>query len=288
MEEVDIDHLRTWIGRERTVEDVITPRLAASLNAVFDVEEPVTDGMAAPLGIHWCLAPDIVPMKGLGADGHPARGGFLPPVPFPRRMWAGGRLTFFGDFRVGDTVSRRSVIEDVVLKTGRSGDMIFVTLRHDYATPRGIALEERQDIVYRKMETGGPVPRAEAKAEPPVAMPSGDAVVTLSADPVLLFRYSAITFNGHRIHYDKPYATDEEAYPGLVFHGPLQASYLLRFSLDPSTPQKTPRSFSFRSVKPLFAGGEVTLHRTMAAGQVELRCADQSGRDTMLATASLT
>ena len=181
MEEIDIDHLRTWIGAERMVEDIVTPRLAASLNAIFDVEEPVTDGMSAPLAIHWCLAPDIAPMKGLGPDGHPARGGFLPPIPFPRRMWAGGALTYSGDFYIGDKVKRHSTIEDVVLKSGRSGEMIFVTVRHRYSTPRGLVLDERQDIVYRKMETGGSAKPAKAPAEPPAAGP--DAALQPDALP---------------------------------------------------------------------------------------------------------
>lgn len=280
MADIDIDHLRGWIGRERSVTDVITPRLAASLDATLDREASIEHGAPAPVGIHWCLAPDIVPMSGIGADGHPARGGFLPPVPFPRRMWAGGTLSFTGDFRIGDEVTRRSVIEDVEMKSGRTGDLIFVTLRHSYATPRGIALNERQDIVYRELSAG----TARAVA--------GEAIVaahsrSVEATPVLLFRYSAITFNGHRIHYDQPYVTGEENYPGLVFHGPLQATLLLNLATE-LRGGELPPSFTFRSGRPLFAGGTVTVNANVEADGLSLWVADQAGAATMNAACAET
>jgi len=280
MTDVDIDHLRTWIGRERVKTDVITPRLAMGLNAVFDVSGELADGDDAPAGIHWCLAPDIVPMSQLGPDGHPARGDFLPPVPFPRRMWAGGELTLQGDFKVGDTVSRHSVIEDVVLKSGRSGEMIFVTVRHEYSTARGIALKERQDIVYRQMEAQKSVSNVATLGDEPAA----DRTLSIFGDPVLLFRYSAITFNGHRIHYDQPYVTGEEGYPGLVFHGPLQASYLLRMAIEDRDPP-SPLAFAFRSVSPLFGGEAITLNAINDATETKLWVANAAGVKTMTATA---
>jgi len=278
MTDVDIDYLRTWIGRERTVTDLVTPRLAASLYAVLDIDRAVENGAPAPAGIHWCLAPDIVPMREIGPDGHPARGGFLPPVPFPRRMWAGGELKFSGDFRTGDEIGRRSVIENVELKTGRSGEMIFVTVRHHYATPRGTALEERQDIVYRKLETAGAAPAQSSPADE-----AADYSRHVAADPVLLFRYSAITFNGHRIHYDQPYVTGEEGYPGLIFHGPLQATLLLGLATERRNGD-IPRQFAFRSVRPLFSGGRISLNALSGEGGTALWIADQANNVTMKAT----
>ena len=279
MSDVDIEHLRGWIGRERTVEDIITPRLARSLKAVLDLDGPSDLGDAAPVGIHWCLAPDIVPMREIGVDGHPARGGFLPPIPFPRRMWAGGELKFSGTFSIGDIVTKRSVIEDVVLKSGRSGEMIFVTLRHHYETPRGPALTERQDIVYRGLEGSA------AKSSPQASIEAADQTRAIDANPVLLFRYSAITFNGHRIHYDQPYTTGEENYPGLVFHGPLQATLLLALASELHE-GVLPETFAFRSVSPLFAGGTPKLHVRKDVDGMSLWITDMQGVATMQATAS--
>lgn len=282
MSDVDIDHLKSWIGRERTVEDIITPRLAASLNAVLDIEAPVQIGAPAPVGIHWCLAPDIVPMRGIGPDGHPARGGFLPPVPFPRRMWAGGELKSIDRLLTGDTVSRHSVIEDVVLKTGRSGEMIFVAVRHSYATARGPAIEERQDIVYRKLELiSGSAPPAPSV---PAAQERAHVVRAIPSDPVLLFRYSAITFNGHRIHYDRPYVTGEEHYPGLIFHGPLQATLLLALATEQGG-GNLPTTFAFRAVHPLFAGGTPHIHVRQDGDELALWLTDDTGNVTMKASA---
>lgn len=281
MADIDIDHLRSWIGRQQERADAITPRLAQSFNAIFDADLDIRPGDAAPIGIHWCLAPDIVPMKGLGPDGHPARGGFLPPVPFPRRMWAGGELVSSGQFQVGDEVTKHSIIEDVALKTGRSGALVFVTVRHEYRTARGVVLQERQDIVYREQETKPSTAAPASNAEP---QPQADRIETVEATSPLLFRYSAITFNGHRIHYDLDYVTKEEGYPGLIFHGPLQATYLLR--LAAAIGGTAPGRFSFRSVKPLFAGGEVTLNAKRDEAVLSLWVSDQSGQMTMTASAS--
>lgn len=278
MPDVDIEYLRSWIGRERTVEDIITPRLAESLNAVLDVQDATGMGAPAPLGIHWCLAPDIVPMSEIGPDGHPARGGFLPPVPFPRRMWAGGELEFTGDFRVGDVVARRSVIENIEAKSGRSGDLIFVTVRHHYNTARGTALEERQDIVYREMESA-----PAASPQPQDTLAPSEHTVHIDASPVLLFRYSAITFNGHRIHYDQPYATTEEHYPGLIFHGPLQATLLLMFAAALAKVDY-PSRFTFRSVRPLFAGGQISAEATIVDGNIDCSIVSQTRQETMKAS----
>jgi 3-methylfumaryl-CoA hydratase len=280
MTEIDIDHLKTWIGRSQEKSDVIAPRLVQSYNAIFNASLDVSEGDEAPAGIQWCLAPDIAAMNALGPDGHPARGGFLPPVPLPRRMWAGGKLSFSGQFLVGDVVTKRSVIEDVVLKTGRTGSLIFVTVQHEYRTSRGVVLSERQDIVYRDQESK-PATIAAANREP---LPAADRTDVIAASPPLLFRYSAITFNGHRIHYDLDYVTREEGYPGLIFHGPLQASYLLRLAVEIGG-GTLPRAFSFRSVKPLFAGGEISINAKAMASELSLWVADQAGQMTMTASA---
>ena len=284
MSDLDIDHLRSWIGSTQEKTDTITPRLAESFNAIFDISSAVTAEDPAPLGIHWCLAPDIVPMNELGPDGHPARGGFLPPVPLPRRMWAGGQIEFSGSFQNGDTVTKRSRIEDITTKTGRSGALVFVTVRHEYLTPRGIALSELQDIVYRDQD-GKPAPAATVKSEdqPAEQPPTADQTRTIVASAPLLFRYSALTFNGHRIHYDLPYTTQEEHYPGLVFHGPLQATYLMRLAAGTSTGSL--RTFAYRSVAPLFAGGTVSIHAIHGKAGIDLWVADQQGSPTMTATA---
>lgn len=274
----DIDHLRTWIGRAQEKSDSIQPRLVESFNAIFNASSGLALGDPAPLGIHWCLAPDIAPMSGLGPDGHPARGGFLPPVALPRRMWAGGQVDYSGGLRVGDIITRRSRIEDVTEKLGRSGPLVFVTVRHDYLTPHGTALSERQDIVYRDQEIKA---AARPGMQPPTSV-AADHSQSIDATATLLFRYSALTFNGHRIHYDLPYAINEEDYPGLVFHGPLQATFLLRLAAEISDAPL--QSFGYRSVAPLFAGGQVSIHATGGAGGINLWVADQHGAATMKAT----
>jgi len=286
MSEVDIDHLRTWIGRTQEKSDTLSPRLAESFNAIFEASSGLEPGDPAPLGIHWCLSPDIAPMNELGPDGHPARGGFLPPVPLPRRMWAGGHVEFSGNFQIGDSVTRRSRIDDVTQKSGRSGPLVFVNVRHDYLTPRGVVLSERQDIVYRDQETKSAArPDAKAPARPMKEPEVADHSRNIDATATLLFRYSALTFNGHRIHYDLPYATEVEHYPGLVFHGPLQASYLMRLAAD--TAAGSLQTFSYRSVAPLFAGGTVSIHAANNPGGVSLWAADEQHNLTMKAKATL-
>lgn len=285
MSEVDIDHLRSWIGNTQEKSDTITPRLAESFNAIFEASSGLALGDPAPLGIHWCLAPDIAPMNELGPDGHPARGGFLPPVPLPRRMWAGGHVEFSGDFRVGDKITKRSRVDNVTQKIGRSGPLVFVTVRHDYLTQRGVVLSERQDIVYRDQETKSAVrPEGETRARPITEPEVADHSLNIDASATLLFRYSALTFNGHRIHYDLPYATQVEHYPGLVFHGPLQASYLMRLAAETSTGPL--RTFSYRSVAPLYAGGTISIHATSQPDGVGLWVADEQHSVTMKATAT--
>jgi 3-methylfumaryl-CoA hydratase len=219
-------------------------------------------------------------MAALGPDGHPARGGFLPPVPLPRRMWAGGQLQFQDRLQVGDEVTRTSRITDVTLKSGSTGPLCFVTVEHMIESARGIAIRERQDIVYREMAITSPAPYAT-----PAAAPPGQHRRTHFADPVLLFRYSALTFNGHRIHYDRDYVTKVEGYPGLVFHGPLQAALLIEFAAA-LRGDAGPKRFDYRCVTPLFDSAVFSLNANNTASGLDVWTANATGVATMKAMAS--
>jgi 3-methylfumaryl-CoA hydratase len=227
-------------------------------------------GDAAPWTVHWCLAQPVFPMSELSPDGHPTRGGFLPPVPLPRRMWAGGELEFFDSLRVGDETTRTSRIADVTMKSGSSGILCFVSVDHLVTTPRGTALRERQDIVYRDMATTQAAARHRE---------------THMADPVLLFRYSALTFNGHRIHYDRDYVTKVEGYPGLIFHGPMQAAFLVELAAKLHG-GAAPKKFSYRGLQPLFEGSEFSVNANDTASGMELWTANSEGQPTMKGTAT--
>jgi 3-methylfumaryl-CoA hydratase len=281
-EKLDLDHLRQWIGRTSEASDIVTAQLVKALRATLfqEIGEP-KPGDAAPFTVHWCLAQPVFAMSMLSADGHPTRGGFLPPVPLPRRMWAGGELQFFDPLRVGDDTTRKSRISDVTVKTGSTGQLCFVSVEHDVTTPRGTAIRERQDIVYRGMESTQSATPAKAASPPPVARHRE----THMADPVLLFRYSALTFNGHRIHYDRDYVTKVEGYPGLIFHGPLQAAFIVELAakLHGGTP---PRKFSYRGVQPLFEGAEFSVNASDNGTGLELWTANSADQPTMKGTAT--
>lgn len=279
MTDLDIDHLRQWIGREETRSELLTPSLADRFNAIFGRAGDSAEGAPAPAMIHLCLALPAAPMDQLGPDGHPARGGFLPPVPLPRRMWAGGAFAFAGDIRVGELVTRRSTIRDVAVKQGRSGTLCFVTVDHRIASGTRPALTERHDIVYRDLDPPG----APAKAPPPPA-PQGARCVTVQPTAPLLFRYSALTFNGHRIHYDAPYAREVEGYPGLIVHGPLQASQLVH--LAETIRGRVPRTFEFRSLSTIFDTAPYTLNATEDGDALKLWTAQLGGPVAMEARAT--
>jgi 3-methylfumaryl-CoA hydratase len=220
-------------------------------------------------------------MSMLGPDGHPTRGGFLPPVPLPRRMWAGGELAFLDSVRIGDDVKRMSRIADVAVKTGSTGVLCFVTVEHTITTPRGVAIRERQDIVYRDLSSAPPV--ASSKPAPPA--PVAKHRESHMADPVLLFRYSALTFNGHRIHYDRDYVTRVEGYPGLVFHGPLQAALIVELAAKLHG-GAAPKKFSYRGLQPLFEGSEFSVNANDNASGMELWTANSQGQPTMKGNAT--
>jgi 3-methylfumaryl-CoA hydratase len=276
----DLDHLRQWIGRTNEASDVVTAQLVRGLRATLFMEIGTPKpGDAAPLTTHWCLAQPVYPMSELGPDGHPARGGFLPPVPLPRRMWAGGELEFFEPLRVGDEATRTSRISDVTMKTGSTGVLCFVSVEHVIATARGIAIRERQDIVYRDVSA------AAAPSKPAPPPPVAKHRESHMADPVLLFRYSALTFNGHRIHYDRDYVTKVEGYPGLIFHGPMQAAFIVELAakLHGGT---APKKLVYRGVQPLFEGSEFSVNANETNGGMELWTANAAGQPTMKGTAT--
>jgi 3-methylfumaryl-CoA hydratase len=248
---IDIDHLRSWIGKSEEASDLITPRLIQSFEATFAPHLAPCPGDDAPLALHWCLAPPIAPIGAIGTDGHATKGEFLPPVPLPRRMWAGGTIETVQPLRDGDLVTRRSTIGDVTFKEGRSGPLCFVAVEHEIVSPRGLALRERHNIVYREAAAAG-TPAAPASAAAPIEPEPADLTWTVAASPVFLFRYSAITFNGHRIHYDLPYVTEVEGYAGLVVHGPIQATLMLNIIATLSGGE--PIRLDYRGVAPLIAG----------------------------------
>lgn len=245
-----MSEFENWIGRSQTVTVELDPARSNALDIAFGGEGTLRVGDPLPLLDHWLNVWEVKPPKELGVDGHPAKGGFLPPVALPRRMWAGGRLTFHKPLFLGSSVTRVSTITGIKEKTGKSGTLIFVTVRHDLDGGDGLAVSEEQDLVYREASS--------ASLPMPVGAPAPDAAWSETVDPdtVLLFRYSALTMNGHRIHYDRPYAIAEENYPALVVHGPLQAALLIRLAARKLGGEIT--SFSFRGQQPAFDG--VPLH----------------------------
>ncbi|MBP0439922.1 FAS1-like dehydratase domain-containing protein [Tianweitania sediminis] len=276
--EADIEHLRGWIGREERGEELVTRSMVERFTATFDLEEDTRNGAAIPVLSHVCLTVPSVPTAKIGTDGHPARGDFLPPVPLPRRMWAGGHMAFHDDIRVGETVARTSRIKDVLIKKGRSGTLCFVTVEHLFEADGRRVISERQDIVFRGMDLPG------GGLKPVQPAPEGHHRRMVEPTQILLFRYSALTFNGHRIHYDAPYARDVESYPGLIVHGPMQATMLAQFAAD--IRGRSPTRFEFRSLSPLFDDRSFTLNARDDVDGLKLWTAAKEGPVAMEARAS--
>jgi 3-methylfumaryl-CoA hydratase len=265
---------REYVGRVERRRDVVTAGPLEGLAALLDAAWPALspDGSLPPLW-HWLFFASWARQSDLGQDGHPRRGTFLPPVDLPRRMFAGGCVDIVGPLFVGDAVERVATIRSVEAKTGASGPLVFVTVRHEVSGPRGLAIAEEQNIVYRGASGGAP---KVGEAPPPV--PAGAWVREVDPDPTLLFRFSALTANAHRIHYDRPYATGVEGYPGLVVHGPLQAILLLDL-VRRHSPARRVRRFQFQARRPLFdiakfscvgheEGAEVVLTTRDAPGHI--------------------
>ncbi|MBX5137676.1 protein dehydratase [Rhizobium lentis] len=269
---LDVEHLQSWIGREESASDIISLDLVGKFNAMLDqAAGPPVWGKAAPLLINYCLAQPAAPTGQLGDDGHPRLGGFLPPVPLPRRMWAGSSLAFHGDLKVGDLVRRVSRIADIAVKEGRSGVLCFVTVEHKVEVAGSLKIKETQNIVYRE----GASPKDAVKPAATEVAPAGTHIRPIAVSTPLLFRYSALTFNAHRIHYDRAYVTEVEYYPGLVVQSPLQATLLLNFAAE--LKGKAPSRFTFRSLSPLFDDDKISLHAAEADGKIELWTAREHG-----------
>ncbi|KQP21613.1 MaoC family dehydratase N-terminal domain-containing protein [Pseudorhodoferax sp. Leaf267] len=281
--DTDLNHLRDWIGRTETLRDTAALQPVAALSATLDRDDPApAPGDALPPLWHWLYFLPLAPARAIGEDGHPRRGGFLPPVPLPRRMWAGGRLQFHRPLRLGEAITRTSRILDVTTKSGRSGALVFVTVQHEIAGAEGVAITEEHDIVYRD----APQPGAPA-ATPEPAPADAQFERGIVPDPVLLFRYSALTFNGHRIHYDRSYVTEVEGYPGLIVHGPLIATLLMDLARR-ERPGQAVRRFAFKAVRPIFDIHRFTVcGRDEGGGQLALWARDHEGALAMQATAEL-
>ncbi len=276
----DDPNLHDRVSRTETAQNRFHADHAERIAALYDQSVAFADGDPLPPLWHWYYFAPTTVQSGLGPDGHPERTGFMPPISLPRRMWAGGRLVFHKPLRVGETVTRDTEILSIKEKSGKQGDLLFLTLGHRLTGGNGLAVEEEQDIVYRGRSTTKP-----PASEPGTETPAYDWQDSFLPDPVALFRFSALTFNAHRIHYDLPYATQEEGYPGLVMQGPLTATLLMKSFRDHTSAE--PRSFSFRGKAPLYSGGTVTLRGRLDKGSQHALWAEGPGGYTaMTATIS--
>ena len=278
----DISGLKKWLGEKETAVDYVTVPTVHRLSALLDRDDPFPRiGDPLPIGWHAVLFPRVVRHSQIGPDGHPARGDFLPPVPLPRRMFAGKTVTFPGELRVGDEVHRVSTIHNIESKEGRTGDMVFVTVKTDIHGPRGLAVTELQNIVYR----ANPAPGAKAPEPQPAPMPARwEKAVT--PDTVMLFRFSALTYNGHRIHYDLPYVTQVENYPGLIVNGGLTT--LMMFELAREHAGRPIARIASRNVSPLFVGRTLRVCGAPLEGnQVRLWVVNDQGGLALTADAEL-
>jgi 3-methylfumaryl-CoA hydratase len=275
---MSFEHLKAWIGKTEDQEDIATLGPLLGLAATLDhIDPPWRKGEVPPLG-HWLYFLPRAPQRDIGSDGHAKRGGFLPPVELPRRMWAGGEFEFLAPIPVGAAIARRSTIANVEHKTGRSGDMVFVKVVHEISAGSILALREIHDIVYREAPKAG-----EGSAAPaPKDAPPFDFERDIAPDPVLLFRYSALTFNGHRIHYDRSYCERVEGYPGLVVHGPLTATLLMDLFLR-KKPAAPVTRFSFRARRPLFDVHPFTICGAHKSDGAALWALDHEGAVAMTA-----
>jgi 3-methylfumaryl-CoA hydratase len=275
--------LRVPTDEAETITDVISAAPVAALAATLDLDLTPLIGDALPELWHWLFFHTVARQSAIGVDGHPRKGTFLPDLGLPRRMWASGRLTFHEPIKVGESATRMSRVLNVQTKDGRSGRLAFVTVKHEITTARGLVLEEEQDIVYR--DAPGPNTPVPTPTAPP---DSHEWQRVIHPTEVLLFRYSALTFNAHRIHYDKQYATAEEGYPGLVVHGPLLATLLLDL-LRRNIPEARVQKYCFKAIRPTFLGNEFVVcgRRSEDGKQVELFAEDHDGWLTMTAQAIL-
>jgi len=291
-----MEELSAWVGRTQRTTETLDARLVRWLAATLDRTDllDARDGAALPPAWHWAFFNAVEPMSLLGRDGHPKKGGFLPPTAQPRRMWAGSRLHWLGEMKVGQAIERVSTIEKCEAKRGRTGDMVLVTVGHRFRTGEALLLDEWHDIVYRD-EASDDERRAladlaaQARAGSVQFERRGEIVREVDVGPVQMFRYSAATFNGHRIHYDRDYAREVEGYPGLVVHGPLIATMLLEFLQSQVARGRRVERFEFRALRPTFDIAPFALHASPPAadGAVTLWSTNNVGAVAMQASATV-
>lgn len=275
---VDITHLREWIGKTQTDRDVISSRHARLMAATLGIpQSDLVAGAALPPLWHWLFFLNGEPSKALGRDGHPARGGFLPPVPLSNRMWAGGKLEFHGALPLDAEVEKRSTITSVEHKHGRSGELVFVTVLHEVFHEGKPVVSEYHDIVYKEPSKG---PATSMSMEMPLPAESR----RLKPDSTMLFRYSALTFNGHRIHYDADYCREVEGYSNLVIHGPLNATLLAGFAEEVG--RRPLKQFRYRGLQPAILGNELELHAAPDGDQLVVWVSLPGGAVSMRAEVS--
>ncbi len=268
----------SWIGRTETQHDIATEALITRFRATIDSDDA---GPIAPQGLHWCLCVPDTPTAGLDGDGHPKRGGFFPPIPLPRRMWASSKVQFHAPIAAGMAITRTSTIAQIEEKQGNSGHLVFVTIAHAWSHDGLDLVTEQQSLVYRAASTA-PLPRP---ATTDVVIEPNIWNRSLTPGETMLFRFSALTFNSHRIHYDAPYAMQEEGYPGLVVHGPLLASLLLDHAAR-KLGSNALKSFAFRGLAPAFAGDPLHLTGSVNESDTELNVIGNDGRSVMSAIGS--
>ena len=279
-----MDSFEKWVGRtERTTDHVDADRVSKMHATISDDSPLIQVGDLVPLLWHWMFFPAVAHRGELGRDGHPKKGGFLPPIDLPRRMWAGGRLEFSKAIAVGEVLDRTSTIKSIAPKQGRSGKMVFVTVEHQINCGGSNRLTEQHDIVYRED------PNSTSNSAPSYidAPSSWEHTFDIIPDPVTLFRYSALTFNGHRIHYDRKYCNEVEGYPGLVVHGPLIATYLVKL-LTERYPNVDVDAFQFRAMKPIFDLHSFSVFsEQQSEAEIMLWAADHEGHVNMKANAAV-
>ncbi len=273
---LDIDHLKQWIGNTETVEETIAAAPLLQMRAMLDHKpEGISAGESVPPLWHWAYFLQPIRASELGRDGHAVLGEFMPPVPLPRRMWAGGQFTFNSALKVGEHARRQSTVRDVNVKQGRSGRLCFVEVEHCYFVEDDLRFGEIHNIVYRDAKT-----LVEEDIRPPAAPQDAQWSREVIPNSTLLFRYSALTFNGHRIHYDLDFCRNQEGYPGLVFHGPLTATLLLELAME-ENPGRQVSSYKFRAISPLYDNAEFTLNGRMQDGSASMWATNTNGQLAM-------
>ena len=276
-------HAHEWIGRTETLSDTIHPVPCKALAAALNREWKPKEGDRLPPLWHWLYFLETARQEELAADGHRKRGGFLPTVQLPRRMWAGSQVQFHSEIEIGKELVRRSTIESIKETSGRSGALTFVKIRHEIRSDHCPAITEIQDIVYREAAKPG-----DTQVSAPASESPGDYHQEITADSRLLFRYSALTFNAHRIHYDYQYATQTEGYPNVIVHGPLLATLMLEL-LCFNFPEEVLKYFEFRALSPIFGDSRFSVHGSNpdSEGNVTLWIANHAGQLCMQGEAKI-